>query len=184
MRIIFYILAAWTIGAGLLVMTQRDIIRCALALVAFFAGIAGIFFTLRADFLGAVQLLIYVGAIAVLILFAIMVTRREGAVSATETRFSRGAAWGWIAAAALTLLIALAVLALPQPLIPPGPPLAVADLGAALTTHFAVPFMMIALLLTAALVASAMLAVEEPPPGPPEVASNIPHARPPAKTPL
>jgi NADH-quinone oxidoreductase subunit J len=73
--IAFWILAVVCVGSALAVVLLRDIFRAALFLVLCFFVIAGIYLTLNADFLAGVQVLIYVGAIAVLIIFAIMFTR-------------------------------------------------------------------------------------------------------------
>ena len=94
MRIAFYILATWTMSSALLAISMRNLVHCALALIAFFAGVAGIFLTLHAEFLAAVQVIVYVGAIAVLILFAIMLTRSVAGDRET-TSFTSGAVWGW-----------------------------------------------------------------------------------------
>src|SRR5205823_4535090 len=60
MRFAFYTLAAWTLGSGLLAVSMRNLMHCALALIAFFMGVAAIFFSMHADFLGAVQVIVYV----------------------------------------------------------------------------------------------------------------------------
>lgn len=73
--IAFWVLAAVIVGAALAVVFLRNIVHAALFLVLCFFTIAGIFVILSADFLAAAQVLIYVGAIAVLIIFAIMLTR-------------------------------------------------------------------------------------------------------------
>lgn len=73
--IAFWLLAIVTTGAALAVVLLRDIFRAALSLVLCFLAVAGIYITLSADFLAAVQVLIYVGAISVLIILAIMLTR-------------------------------------------------------------------------------------------------------------
>lgn len=75
LEIAFWILAIIVIGTALAVVFLRDIFRAALCLVLCFLTIAGIYVTLSADFLAAVQVLIYVGAIGVLIILAIMLTR-------------------------------------------------------------------------------------------------------------
>ncbi len=71
----FWIVAVLSVGAALAVVLLRDIFRAALFLVLCFFTVAGVYITLNAEFLAAVQILIYVGAIAVLIIFAIMLTR-------------------------------------------------------------------------------------------------------------
>lgn len=73
--IAFWILAVVSVGAAGAVLVFRDVFRAALALVLCFFTVAGIYITLSADFLAAVQVLIYVGAIAVLIILAVMLTR-------------------------------------------------------------------------------------------------------------
>jgi NADH:ubiquinone oxidoreductase subunit 6 (subunit J) len=73
--IAFWILAAIGVMAALAVVLLRDVFRAALSLVLCFLTVAGIYITLSADFLAAVQILIYVGAISVLIILAIMLTR-------------------------------------------------------------------------------------------------------------
>ena len=75
LEIAFWILAVVGILAALAVVLLRDIFRAALCLALCFLTIAGIFVTLSADFLAAVQVLVYVGAISVLIILAIMLTR-------------------------------------------------------------------------------------------------------------
>jgi NADH-quinone oxidoreductase subunit J len=71
----FWILAAVAVIAALGVVFLRNVFRAALALVLCFLMVAGLYITLSADFLAAVQILIYVGAISVLIILAIMMTR-------------------------------------------------------------------------------------------------------------
>jgi NADH-quinone oxidoreductase subunit J len=71
----FWILAVVAVVGALSVVLLRNVFRAALALVFSFVAIAGIYVTLSADFLAAVQILIYVGGISVLILLAIMLTR-------------------------------------------------------------------------------------------------------------
>ena len=73
--IAFWAIAACTIVAALAVVQLRDLFRAAMFLVVSFLGVAGMFVLLRAEFLAVVQVLIYVGAISVLILFAILMTR-------------------------------------------------------------------------------------------------------------
>ena len=73
--IAFWVIATSSIIAAVAVVQLRDLFRAALFLVVSFIGVAGLFVLLRAEFLAVVQVLIYVGAISVLILFAILMTR-------------------------------------------------------------------------------------------------------------
>jgi len=73
--IAFWILAIVTVVAALGVVLLRNVFRAALALMLCFLAVAGIYITLSADFLAAVQVLVYIGAISILIILAIMLTR-------------------------------------------------------------------------------------------------------------
>jgi len=73
--IVFWLLAVLTVGAALAVVILRDVFRAALSLILLFLTIAVIYITLYADFLAVVQILIYVGAISILIIVAVMLTR-------------------------------------------------------------------------------------------------------------
>jgi len=75
-QILFVLLAIITLGSALVVVTNRNLFHAALALMVTFAGVAGIYVTLDAGFLAMAQLLVYIGAISILIIFAIMMTRR------------------------------------------------------------------------------------------------------------
>ena len=75
LSIAFWILAVVGVVAALAVVLLRDVFRAALSLILCFLAVAGIYVTLSADFLAAAQVLIYVGAISVLIILAIMLTR-------------------------------------------------------------------------------------------------------------
>ena len=75
MTLPFLILAIMTLAGGVAAMTMRRLVHCALALVVSFAGLAALYLNLGAEFAGLAQLLVYVGAIAILIVFAILLTR-------------------------------------------------------------------------------------------------------------
>ena len=74
-EIVFWVIALCTIISAIAVVQVRDLFRASLFLIVTFLGIAGMFILLRAEFLAGVQLMIYVGAISVLIIFAILMTR-------------------------------------------------------------------------------------------------------------
>ncbi len=73
--VVFWLLSVVTIGAALGVVLVKDLFRAALLLVLVFISVAGFFVLLSAEFLAMVQVLIYAGAIAILIIFAVMLTR-------------------------------------------------------------------------------------------------------------
>jgi NADH-quinone oxidoreductase subunit J len=164
MSIAFYILAAITLLGAVLAVALRNLVHCLLALVLFFLGIAGHFFLLRADFLGAAQILIYIGAVAVLILFAIMLTRN---VTGTEgPRESLGGAW-WLGVGVATALAGLlGAVARRTELanqLPSQPDVksVIADIGRLLVSDWVVPLEIMAVLLTAALIGAVVIALEE-----------------------
>ena len=78
--IVFYLLAVIAVASAIAVIVVRDIFRAALCLILLFMTVAGIYLLLHADFLAIVQVLVYVGAISILIIVAIMLTRdaRQG----------------------------------------------------------------------------------------------------------
>jgi NADH-quinone oxidoreductase subunit J len=86
---VFYLVAIVTVGSALMVAFSRNIIYSAFSLLGTFAGRAGIYVFLGADFVAAVQLLIYVGGILVLILFAVMLTHRITDVEITNRAAGR-----------------------------------------------------------------------------------------------
>ena len=73
--VVFYFLASLTVGSAVGVAFSKNILHSAFSLLGALAGVAGLYFMLGADFVGVVQLLVYVGGILVLILFAVLLTR-------------------------------------------------------------------------------------------------------------
>ncbi|MDI6829350.1 MAG: NADH-quinone oxidoreductase subunit J, partial [Armatimonadota bacterium] len=84
-QIAFLLIATIIVCSAVLVVTLRNIFHSLLFLVLTFLGVAGVFLLLAADFLAAVQVLIYVGAIIVLLLFALMLTHRVMSADVTQT---------------------------------------------------------------------------------------------------
>jgi NADH:ubiquinone oxidoreductase subunit 6 (subunit J) len=82
--VLFWVFAVVIVVAALLVVGQRDIVHSALALIVVFAMAAGIYVLLSAEFIAIVQILIYVGAVTILILFALMLTRIGGRTQTTN----------------------------------------------------------------------------------------------------
>ena len=104
--VMFWVIAVSSIAASAAVVLLRDVFRAALFLVVAFLGVAGMFVLLRAEFLAAVQVLIYVGAISVLIIFAILMTRdvEEGS-PANRLRIPAGIAAALFAAVAVFVVV-------------------------------------------------------------------------------
>src|SRR6266581_5090427 len=76
--IIFYIISAFILGAGILAMTTRKIFRSAIWLLFSLIGVAALYFWLQVEFIAAVQIVVYVGGIVVLIIFSIFLTQKSG----------------------------------------------------------------------------------------------------------
>ena len=102
--VVFWIMSAGAIGAALLVVTVKDVFRAALALAGSFLAVAGIFFLLQAEFVAVAQILVYVGAISIIVAFAILLTRDMG--QGNQTQSSRFLVVGGGAMAALFVLVA------------------------------------------------------------------------------
>jgi NAD(P)H-quinone oxidoreductase subunit 6 len=86
---VFYLIAIVTVGSAVIVAFSRSVIYSAFSLLGTFAGVAGLYVFLGADFVAAVQVLIYVGGILVLILFAVMLTHRITDVEITNRAVGR-----------------------------------------------------------------------------------------------
>ncbi len=165
-QIIFIILSVIVLGTALLVVTLRNLFHAALALMATFLGVAGLYVMLDAGFLAAAQLLVYIGAISILLIFAIMMTRRI--MTTTEPPFN-----SQIGAALVTAVIAFFVVVwvfiqsgLLDVTKPVGPEVSVylddsvAAMGRAFVdpNGFVLPFEVASVLLLAALVGAIIVA--------------------------
>jgi len=153
----FIVIAIITIAGALAAATLPKLIHAALSLVIVFVGIAAYFFLLGAEFVGLVQVFVYVGAVAVLILFTILLTRRD-IVS------ERGINWGGVIVALavfgglLWIILnttSLAVFA------PQFEPLTVKQIGESLMTNYVWPLQCVGLVLTVALIGALILVMEE-----------------------
>ena len=104
----FWVLAVITLGSGVVVVTSRNIVHSAVALVPAFLGVTGLYILLNAEFVAVIQVLIYAGAITVLILFVIMLT--EGGTGLRAPQRNEQGAVG--AAVALAMAVLLSTVAL------------------------------------------------------------------------
>jgi NADH:ubiquinone oxidoreductase subunit 6 (subunit J) len=160
-QIVFIVLSAITLIGALGVVTNRNLFRCALFLVLSFVGVAGLYILLEAEFLAMVQILVYVGAISILIIFAIMLSRR---LMSPEFRASNEQ-WVWALAAAVALFAILAVILLrvSWPTVSaPAPANAISALGQALVNpnQYLLVFEVASVLLVVALVGAVIIARE------------------------
>lgn len=152
-NIAFWILAIVTLGAALGVMAARNLLHAVLFLILTFIGVAGFFILLSAEFLAMAQIIIYVGAIAVLVLFAVMLTPHAGQ-SNGETKMVLPAG---LLALCLAAIFIFVLTDTNWSTVTTAPGVGVTELGEALLSTWVLPFEMASVLLTAALVGSIML---------------------------
>ena len=161
MNVIFYFVAALTVAGGLAAVLLKNLVHCALAVTIAFGGIALLFLSLDAQFVGFVQILVYIGAVAILIVFAILLTR--GSDMPKGGVFSTTWLTGVVIAAAVFAVIGYAVIssvnAIPQQAAVPH--ITVHDIGLALVGPYVLPLEIVALLLTAATVGAVIVAMHE-----------------------
>ncbi len=161
MTLPFAIIAGLTVGSAIAAMSLRNLVHCALSLVVTFAGLAALFLQLNAQFVGFAQVLVYVGAVAILIVFAILLTR--SAEPGPPVAMTTGAGWGIAIAIVAFLAMAGAVTSsvVMQRTAPPPSAVTVRAIGEKLMTDYVLPLEVIGLLLTAAMIGAVIIAMQE-----------------------
>jgi NADH-quinone oxidoreductase subunit J len=157
--VLFLVFATVMIGTALLVVTLRDIIRCGLALMASLGSLAGMFVLLGAPLVAAAEVLVYIGGITVLILFAIMLTQSKAAP--TRLVFQTQAIPAAIAALILAIVIAITVTATDWGAVTARLTTATDALARLLFRDYVLPFEVVSVLLLAAVVGGVFLAKRE-----------------------
>ena len=154
---LFILLAVMTLGGGLGVVLTRNVVHAALALLLSLVAVAGVYLVLYAEFLALVQVLIYGGAIIIVLLFAIMLTR-----GSEYPRISDNRQWPLAALAALGVLGVLMASFLIDPVEnSEAQSPAFTDLANSLFTRWAIPFELASLVLLVALVGAIIIARTE-----------------------
>jgi NADH-quinone oxidoreductase subunit J len=160
MTLSFLILAVLTIAGMSAAMSLRNLVHCVLALTLGLTGLAALYLQLGVQFVGFAQVLVYVGAVAILVVFVIMMTRSSG-------RMIRPALSSWITGSLIAgsvfavLAWAIGSSAMASRILPPKPEATVHQIGDALMRQFVLPLEIIGLLLTVALVGAVVLAMHE-----------------------
>ena len=157
---LLWLFAAVMLVSGLLVVTMRDIIRCGLAMIVCFGALAGIYVLMGAPLIGAAQVIVYIGAISVLILFAIMLTQTKDAPA--RLVFQTQAGFAAIAAVVIAVVIALAISATDWGEVEQRVRLATDAMSQVLFTDFVFPFEIVGVLLLSAVIGGVFLAKREP----------------------
>jgi NADH-quinone oxidoreductase subunit J len=153
----FFVIGIITLAGALAAATLPKLIHAALSLVIAFVGLAAYFFLLGAEFVGLVQIFVYIGAVAVLIVFTILLTR-------SEPERERGVNWGG-AIVSITVFAGLLWTILKTKAFdvsaPSIEPLTVKQIGERLMTNYIWPLQCVGLVLTAALIGALILVMEE-----------------------
>jgi NADH-quinone oxidoreductase subunit J len=168
MSLPFIIIAFVTLLAASAAMSLRNLVHCALALAVTFAGLAALYLNLDAQFVGFAQILVYVGAVAILIVFAILLTRSGD--SPNQAILAPGWLYGIIISSAVFTVIGRAILTSPAlsascaSCTSEGsavPVATVKDIGKALMEQYVLPLEVIGLLLTAAMIGAVIIALRK-----------------------
>jgi NADH-quinone oxidoreductase subunit J len=152
------VLAVIVLGASLGVVLARNLFHSVLWLALALVGTAGLFLLLHAEFLAAVQVLLYAGGVVTIVVFAIMLTERL--VGESIRQMNRGVAWGAAAAGGVFVALAGAILRA-RPGRAPATGLDTAALGRAVLTEWVLSFELLGILLVAALLGALYLARTE-----------------------
>ena len=162
MSFAFYLIAALTVAGGLAAVLLKNTVHCALALTVAFAGLALLFLDLDAQFAGFAQILVYIGAVAILVVFAILLT--QGIGDAQGRSFQPAWLAGLVIAAGVFAVLGWAVISSIR-VVPHGPAgtpaVTVLHIGNALMGRYVLPLEIVALLLTAALIGAVIVAMHE-----------------------
>jgi NADH-quinone oxidoreductase subunit J len=161
LSIAFLLTAILTVAGALAAALLKNLVHCALSLTVTFAGLALLYLQLDAQFAGFSQILVYIGAVAILVVFAILLTRGAGI---PEYRgFSSSWFAGLVIAAAIFALFTWAVMkSLPANVAESAAPAAtVQAIGAALMSSYVLPLEIVAVVLTVALIGAVIVAMPE-----------------------
>ena len=164
MSLAFVILAGIIVGGSLGSMLFRNPVHCALSLAITFSGLAGIYLQLDAEFIGFAQILVYIGAVAILIVFAILLTRSSEA----ESSRARSTAGWWVGigvavATFVAISIAIHSSALALRPVTEVPKHTIEQIGILLLDQYVLPLEVMGLLLTAAMIGAVLIAMKERP---------------------
>lgn len=156
---IFYVIALFTLLSALAMVTIKNIVHSALYMVLVFLGVAATYITLNADFMAAVQILVYAGAITIFIVFGVMLTVR-GNIKQTNL-FSKNAGLAAIVSLGLIGIVTFAVSGTQWQISnAPAPVETVSQISDLMLSKFVVPFETAAILLTVALLGAIIIAKE------------------------
>jgi NADH-quinone oxidoreductase subunit J len=154
--LLFFLFAAMTLLGGIFVVTLRNLVRSVLAMILSFVGVAGLYLTLEAEFLAAIQVLVYVGAVSVLVLFAVMLTQR---MADPSRPVNNSQAWlGFTGALGIFVILSATLSPIKWPALPTQDTATIDNLGKQLLSTYALPFEVASVVLLVALLGAIILA--------------------------
>lgn len=154
--IIFIILTIVTLGSAAFVAFSRNIIYSAFSLLFTFVGVAGFYILLSADFIAAVQLLLYVGGILVLIIFAVFLTTKLGDVHLSNQ--SLNLFWGSVISLGVLFLVVKVIVTWPWVVVETTSEPMTAKIGNALLSTYLLPFEVVSVVLVITLIGAVVIA--------------------------
>ncbi len=160
----FFLLALLIIASGVMLMTLTKVMHMAVALAGVFLGVAGIFILLGADFVGMAQILVYAGAITILMVFALMLTQKGDDTESPEASTGRSllTLLGVVVFTGIMLLVLRGTTwPYSQSAVDPYTQPTVVLIAQSLYHTYTIPFELLSLILTAALVGSVVIARKE-----------------------
>lgn len=158
--LVFYLVAALTVGSACMVAFSRNIVYSTFALLGAFMGVVGVYVMLAADFVAMVQLLVYVGGILVLTIFAVMLT--QGIADVTVSNRAVGAAPALITAGGAGAVMLYAILKTPwRQSAPAAAAPTTYGIGRAFLGEYLLPFEVASLVLLAALIGAIVISRHE-----------------------
>ena len=155
---LFYAFAAMSVGAAIGVVISRNIVRTAICLLFALLGVSGLYMSLHAEFIAAVQLVVYVGGTLVLIIFGVMLTNNSTFALYRAKRIEVIVAAGLAALLSAALLTAISHAGFGSRVASEASPYQVLNLGQAFLGDYLVPFELISVLLLAVMIGAAYLA--------------------------
>lgn len=154
--VMFGLLSAGSLYAAFKVVSEKDMVRAIFWLAAVLIGTAGLYAVLQAGFLAAIQILLYTGGVITLMLFSVLLARRDG--GGVPSGGSTGVVQGALIAGGMLAVVLVGLHRQPLPHEPPTDSLSTAALGARVLDELVVPFELLSVLLLAAMIGAVVLA--------------------------
>lgn len=159
--VLFYLMAFVVIFGALMMVAHKNILYSALSMVLCFIGVSGIYATMQLSFFGVVQMMVYVGAITILIVFALMITRHKNGNFENTNLFSNTVVGAGAVAVGIAVVMSIAIRSLnlitPQEL----PSDWIAQIGVDLFGVYVLPVELVALLLLVGMIGAIVIGKED-----------------------